>query len=183
MPGPSFRQGRTTCVDQLDSAFHRQQSRTGRSRRVVDPSACLAVCCVGIFVFLQRWWLWVCRKVIRYTVRPIPKQYIRCRIALRLNLVRTWCSAVRKSCHRGNLRSLFASCLRTSGNHLTQLHTPPSSKLRAGQGPNSLGSVRRLILLCILLLSLCGTGCRHCKTEGCRACRLDGTCFGGEGRH
>ena len=91
-------------------------------------------------------------------MRPIPKQYIRCRIVLRLNPLRTWYSVVRQSCHRGILQS-FASCLRTSGSHLSPLRTPPSSpKFRAGQGPNSLGSALRLPLLCILLLSLLGTG-------------------------
>ena len=88
----------------------------------------------------------------------IPKQYIRCRIVLRLNPLRTWYSVVRQSCHRGILQS-FASCLRTSGSHLSPLRTPPSSpKFRAGQGPNSLGSALRLPLLCILLLSLLGAG-------------------------
>ena len=157
LAGPSFRQGRTTRVAPLDSAFYRLHSRADRYRRIAS-SACLAVCCVGIVVFLQRWWLWVRKQVIRYTVRPIPKQYIRCRIVLRLNPLRTWYIVVRQSCHRGILQS-FASCLRTSGSHLSPLRTPPSSpKFRAGQGPNSLGSALRLPLLCILLLSLLGAG-------------------------
>ena len=130
---------------------------------------------VGLFValicrcFLATigWWR-PRRRVVRLTVRVLPGQYVRRKFVLvccsrRFRVIRRVYRRLVLTQIRAAPRSKpprpVPSCSFQQPHHCKpKLHTPLTHKYRAGRGPNSLGSVWRLPLLCILLLSLFSTG-------------------------